>query len=111
MRAIKYLPSFPYNMTESRERAKVVAGRVWRANRHFLPYGYWVCANGREVLFDRQYRPLFERARPGATAVIADVGEWVKEITFQAWFYSDMTPERKKRENSVAVLREWGVVT
>lgn len=110
MRLPKYLPNFPYNMAESRERAEVAAGKVDRARRHFMPYGLWVCANGREVLFDRQYRPLFERPAAGEPAVVADVCEWVMEIKGTERFYSDGTPEPEKRKRAIAALQKWGVV-
>jgi len=107
---IPKIPRFPYTMTENHERAEVAAGRVGRINRHLLPYGAWVCFDGREVLFDRQYKPLLERPACGAPAVLADGDEWVKEIKSQSWFYSDEGPERKKREKAIAALKMWGVV-
>ena len=39
-------------------------------------YGRWRCRDGREVLFNRGYRPLWER-RPGQPVAIANPKEWV----------------------------------
>jgi hypothetical protein len=44
--------------------------------RRWLPYGLWVCGDGREVLFNRFYRPIWQRM-PGMVAEKADQGEWV----------------------------------
>jgi hypothetical protein len=41
----------------------------------FLPYGRWICADGREVLFNRYYEPTWERT--GRSAKRADPKEWV----------------------------------
>jgi hypothetical protein len=60
-----------------------------------LPYGIWVCDDGREVLFNRFYEPLRQRY-PGQPATDADPTEWVKWKT-QDWFYDDGT-KNKKRE-------------
>src|SRR5262245_49807512 len=50
---------------------KTAFGR-WRL---WCPYGLWTCADGREVLFNRYYRPIYERY-PGQIARIAH-DEWV----------------------------------
>jgi hypothetical protein len=36
-----------------------------------LPYGIWICADGREVLFNRAYSPIWQRS-PGQLAEPAD---------------------------------------
>jgi hypothetical protein len=43
-----------------------------------MPYGIYYCADGREVLFDRDYVPICERL-PGMFPRMADPGEWVKK--------------------------------
>jgi len=35
--------------------------------RRWLPYGMWTCADGRQVLFNRGYRAIWERL-PGRAA-------------------------------------------
>jgi len=57
--------------------------RIW------LPYGQWTCADGREVMFNRFYEPVWERAN-GVTKR-ADPGEWVS-WTGQTWFFKDGNP-------------------
>jgi hypothetical protein len=52
--------------------------------RHRMPYGKWTCADGREVLFNRDYKPLWQRY-PGQAAHQADSGErvnWMRVETF-----------------------------
>jgi hypothetical protein len=59
-----------------------------RLFRRWLPYGKWTCADGRQVLFNRAYRPIWERS-PGQPAKPADVEEWVEELVREEWFYND----------------------
>lgn len=75
--------------------------------RNCLPYGIWTCADGREVLFDRFYQPMFQRLEDG-TVSRADSGEWVKWEK-QNWFYHDGTPYQEKRKAGVAALAAWGL--
>ncbi len=51
-----------------------------------LPYGLWLCADGREVLFNRFYDPIWQRIDGAVLA--ADANEWVR-WTSQRWFYTD----------------------
>jgi hypothetical protein len=51
-----------------------------------LPYGLWVCASGREVIFNRYYEPLWQRVDD--CVLPADSDEWVQWKT-QGWFYND----------------------
>ena len=53
-----------------------------------LPYGKWTCADGREVFFNRYYKPIWERM--GSKVSVADPDEWVKWVK-QEWFYDDLT--------------------
>jgi hypothetical protein len=55
--------------------------------REDLPYGVWVCADGMEVLFNRWYRPIWQRA-PGQVATLADGDERV-DWGDERWFYDD----------------------
>lgn len=54
-----------------------------------LPYGLWTCADGREVLFNRGYRPIWSRVGKGAVQPCAF--EWVRFKT-QGWFFDDGNP-------------------
>jgi hypothetical protein len=90
----------------SRKGRSVAAGPVdfWRRNE--LPYGVWACEDGREVLFNRFYEPIWQRASPSANPEPADPKEsaaW----KHQWWFYDDST--KRKAEVASAVLVSWGV--
>ena len=83
-----------------------------RRLRHRLPYGKWTCADGREVLFNRNYKPIWQR-RPGQPAEAADPAERVR-FERQEWFYSDVNQpwrnvEADRRCN--AMLSSWGLPT
>lgn len=76
-----------------------------------MPYGIWTCADGREVLFNRRYHPIWQRM-PGQAATRAKNGEWV---TFEreSWFYTDSNPpwsSRKTKKKCKEVLAKWGCV-
>ena len=70
-----------------------------------LPYGVWTCADGREVLFNRFYEPILQRAT-GQAAAEADPAEWV-DFVKQEWLYDDAIPEPQKRKKAAAVLAEF----
>ena len=71
----------------------------WALN---LPYGEWRTADGRVVLFNRHYRPLWE-LRPDHSIAKADPNEWIAWET-QRWFYDDSVPEAGKRAAAEAAL-------
>ena len=54
-----------------------------------LPYGVWHCAYGRQVLFSRQYVPLWERDVYGRVQR-ANPHEWVSWKR-ERFFYTDST--------------------
>ena len=71
-----------------------------------LPYGQWVCADGRVVIFNRRYSPLWERLSNGVVQR-ANAGEWVKWVS-QSWFdLGSARYERDARERLRKVLREF----
>jgi hypothetical protein len=76
----------------------------WRA---MCPYGQWTTAEGREVLFNRDYCPILQRW-PGEYAFPADLTEWVPWVK-QKWFYSDGTPREFIKTIVDAVLVDWGM--
>ena len=55
--------------------------------RCWLPYGIWCCGDGREVLFNRFYEPVWQRS-PGGETSRADPYEWV-HWRRQDYFYDD----------------------
>jgi hypothetical protein len=58
--------------------------------RQLCPYGKWSCADGREVLFNRYYEPLYERAADGTVTSFIRVGKvtWIEYVN-QQWFFND----------------------
>jgi hypothetical protein len=75
--------------------------------RDCLPYGKWTCADGREVLFNRFYEPIYQRY-PQGSAEAADRNEWVPWKR-QEWFYDDGDSERRAIKYAEAILAEWGL--
>lgn len=76
----------------------------------FLPYGKWTCANGREVLFNRSYEPLFSRINGVVSK--ANRREWVEGIVRHEHYYDDFrSPRHNVRTRRVCrnVLAEWGI--
>jgi hypothetical protein len=91
-------------ITSQRGEERVPAGRVWDMRseypklvqnnqsdpkficwKTFMPYGMYVCADGREVLFNRLYEPILQR-RPGEGVSEIDRKEYVESIR-QGWLY------------------------
>lgn len=60
--------------------------------RRTLPYGRWTCADGRQVLFNREYQPILQ-CREGFFSH-CDRNEWVGQsspIVKTEYFYDDLT--------------------
>jgi hypothetical protein len=71
-----------------------------------LPYGRYVASDGREILFNRSYRPIWERL-PDGTVQRANPHEWV-DWTEQGWFgCGSMRYEKSAREAYRKVLRDF----
>ncbi len=95
----------PSYSTPSKARQPLTA--PWKPTGDGLPYGLWVCANDRELLFDRNYCALWQRS-PGGPVTRADPTEFVDWVQ-QDHFHDDGTPWRVKRERQLAVLAAWGI--
>ena len=79
-----------------------MSARRKRDRRESAPYGVWQTRNGREILFNRDYRPLWQR-RPGQPAEPADPDESVLGITRECWFFGDAdAPHGRRRSRQVA---------
>lgn len=85
--------------------------------RQFLPYGKWICADGSEVLFNRNYGPMHRR-RPDGTITSWPPPFWndddPKSPTWvhwlrQEWFYDDGVREPEKRKRGIEALAAWGL--
>ena len=78
--------------------------------RIVLPYGKWTCADGTEVLFNRDYRPIWKK-HPNGKVVAADPDEWVNFVN-QKWQYGELnTPHEHRNSYRMCIeqLRHWGV--
>jgi hypothetical protein len=71
--------------------------------RCYLPYGIWTCDDGREVMFNRFYEPIWERAN-GVTT-IANPKERIPWRN-QMWFFADGNPPWYNRNSLLVCLRE-----
>jgi hypothetical protein len=94
--AWQYIAAEPHRPTHS-DIEKMVA---------LLPYGQWVCADGRVVIFNRRYSPIWERL-PDGVVQRADPAEWVKWVR-QSWFdLGSARYERTARERLRKVLHDF----
>jgi len=88
--------------------SRYLAPAPWFIRRALLPYGRWTCQDGREVLFNRFYEPIWQR-QPSGIVEAADGREWVKFIG-EEWFYSDRDEtETAKRSKAIPALLAWGL--
>lgn|SRR5215813_4459120 len=65
-----------------------ISGRVMPYRLAF-PYGLWICDDERNVLFNREYQPIWHQVSTIVTQ--AEPMEWVKWRS-QMWFYDDSNP-------------------
>lgn len=56
--------------------------------RRTLPYGIWYCMDGREVIFNREYQPIAQRAN--GIVSYANRDEFVEYINREVKFYDDL---------------------
>jgi hypothetical protein len=52
-----------------------------------LPYGSWICQDGRIVLFNRFYEPIWQKI--GNEVSRADPKEWIMGVAVEVFFYHD----------------------
>jgi hypothetical protein len=80
--------------------------------RLFLPYGKWSCADGLEVLFNRDYCPIWVRHAQGVVSAVSPSASFnYKDSEF--YFDDRSAPyycgNKKHFRACVSVLEEWGV--
>ena len=88
--------------------AKKISGFLDALIKSELPYCMWTCGNGRQVLFNRSYRPIWERAALG-TAEPANRTEWMQNIVREEHYYTDWITDVKRLTKGRAVLASWGI--
>ena len=103
--------SFHVARNEVRVLRKQLSLNDFRPMRLSLPYGKWICKDGQEVLFNRDYTPIWTRkANEGAETV--NPATWVthQETIF---YYDDATApyygNAKTHEVCLSILEEWAV--
>jgi hypothetical protein len=79
-------PQAPTNRAVCNVAWTLAHGTAFERWRFWCPYGVWTCADGRQVLFNRDYLPIFER-QPGELGRVADHAEWVAEIVATKHFF------------------------
>jgi hypothetical protein len=78
----------------------------WRLQ---LAYGKWTTANGREVVYNRRYRPIWHRLSAGEPWSRAEYAEFVRDIVGHEWFYNDGHGERQKVRRATESTRRLGM--
>ena len=80
--------------------------------RLYLPMGKWNCADGKEILFNRDYCPLWERSVTGeVTAISPEIN--VAYVESEFYFDSGCAPYKgydETLEICLSVLRDWDVL-
>jgi hypothetical protein len=78
--------------------------------RIVMPYGKWTCADGTEVLFNRDYRPIWKK-HPNGKVVVAAPDEWVKFAKQEFLFGDHNAPDEDRDSYRICTnqLRDWGV--
>lgn len=71
--------------------------------RYFLPYGAEIFADGGQVLFNREYQPIYARGPQGLAIRCTNPTERSQRID-QRWFYNDDHSEAQKRRRAEAAL-------
>lgn len=81
------------------------------------PYGKWTTKDGAEVLFNREYQPIWVK-HPDGKVDSAARDWWVPNIVKQEWYYNDSNPPNDDRRLKNAcdslircskALKEFGV--
>lgn len=82
----------------------------FRPMRIVLPYGKWTCVDGTEVLFNRDYFPIWKKQANGVI-IAADPLEWVRFSKEEYFFGDHNNPYEDRDSNRVCMtqLHEWGV--
>ena len=76
--------------------------------RATMPYGKWTTEDGREVLFNRDYMPIWQRL-PDGTVSVADKDEWVPWVRQDQFYHDGNGPWHyiTTRRNCQSILDMW----
>jgi hypothetical protein len=67
------------------------ADSAFLRQRRELPYGVWTLADGGQVLFDRDYHPIWQRSPDAGAAIQVAAWRWVDWVQ-QNYFFDDDNP-------------------
>lgn len=79
--------------------------------RLYLPYGKWSCVDGTEVLFNRDYCPIWARM-PSGKAITLDPDTWISYTGESVHYYDDGNrpwDNKATLEKCMGILKSWGV--
>src|SRR5271166_3912502 len=77
--------------------------------RQLFAYGMWTLTDGRTIVFNRRYKPMFERL-PGNDGWQEVEGcPRYKDIKEEKRFYRDSYPEGQKKRASIEAMVELGL--
>ena len=103
-----YFHAGRHEVTVLREQPDV---NEFKPMRLYLPYGKWVCTDGREVLFNRDYTPIWQRQANRAGDLIepeADV-----DYDSRTFYFDDRSAPYYGNDGTLAnclnILKEWGI--
>jgi len=74
-------------------------------------YGVWRCRDGKRVVFNRAYVPIWEK-RPGSEWTLLEKGYWVEGITASEWLYTDSDRDDSvKLKKALAGMAKLGIIS
>jgi len=98
-----------YEVSVARDQSE---GLKFRPMRLLLPYGKWTCVDGTEVLFNRDYCPIWARSKNGIVSPIAP-DNWIEYEGEPEYYFDDGTApwygNKRYEEICTTVLENWGV--
>jgi len=75
------------NLAMANDRDYLSALAVKYAVRRMIPYGRWICADGRIVTFNREYQPMYQRHN--GEDVFLKHSDYIDDIAKVEYFYAD----------------------
>lgn len=76
--------------------------------RLYLPYGMWTCENGAQVLFNRNYTPIWVKYPNGVVSSIGPATWILHSKDKEKWFFEG-SPSEENIRTGHSMLRAWGV--
>lgn len=77
-----------------------------------LPFGKWICKNGSEVLFNRDYNPIWVKEKNGVVYSV-EPHLWIRDIQEHIFFFQEgsepWSGDKKSTSICLQALKEWSV--